>query len=334
VKNQLLRVCDLLNLFSLFNTFTRNRATVFMMHHFCNWGERDGDSLPTDILDRCLKYLLDNNYSVIPLSEYINKLINCRHLYKTVVFTIDDGHCDFYEYAYPIFKKYRMSVAVFLVSDYIDGEITLWWDQVRYAINNIKAEEIELSVNKKKLHYSLRTNSEKSFAVDQLIEFCKTISEDQRFGLIDELKNLRTGNLVLKNHGKNRPLSWDEIIEMADNGMEFFPHTKTHPVLIQCSEEKVRNEICESKMKVEGKLARDGNIFCYPNGRFSDVNDNIIKALKEAGYIAALTAEEGFDPAHEKNDLFRLKRYSFPIDFLRFKQLISGLEVLKDALRK
>jgi hypothetical protein len=66
-----------LELFPLFNIFTRYRTVVFMMHHFCDWGERRGGllpPLPADILDRSLQYLKENNYSVIPLLEYIHRL--------------------------------------------------------------------------------------------------------------------------------------------------------------------------------------------------------------------------------------------------------------------
>lgn len=304
-----------------------------MMHHFCKWGERDEDSLPADMLDKCLRYLLDNQFSVIPLSKYVETLMSRSSLYKSVVLTVDDGHRDFYEYAYPLFAKYKMPVAVFLVSDYIDGKLTLWWDQVRYAIDALDTQEVALDASHKHLRFPLRNARERSLATDHIIQFCKTISEEQRGELIKELNKLRTGDLSPRSHRKNRPLSWDDIIEMAEHGIEFFPHTKTHPMLIQCTQEKARHEICESKKRVETKLAKGADIFCYPNGRFSDFDDTLVCLLKSAGYKAALTAEEGFDCTHEKNDLFRLRRQPFPGTFLRFKQLVSGLEAFKNNFR-
>ena len=304
-----------------------------MMHHFTGWGENDGVSLPAHILDRCLGYLSDNHFSVIPLSEYVERLMRSSSLYKTVVFTVDDGHRDFFEYGYPLFSKYKMPVAVFLVSDYIDGALTLWWDEVRDVINAIKSQEIALSLNEKHVRFPITNEAERSLAVDYLVEFCKTIPEEQRARFLDELKKLGGGEGKHGNRGKHRPLSWDEIIQMAGQGVEFYPHTKTHPVLIRCSREKVKHEICESKKRVENKLGRAADIFCYPNGRFSDINDTLVRLLEEAGYKAALTAEEGFDRADEKNDLFRLRRYPFPGDFVRFKQLVSGLEAFKSNFR-
>jgi hypothetical protein len=184
MKKNLLKIADSFNLFPLFNRFTRNKATVFMMHHFCAWGERNAFSLPVDILDKCLQYLADKGYSAIPLSEYVVKLINRSGLYKTVVFTVDDGYDDFYNFAFPIFKKYGVPAAIFLISDFVDGKLKLWWDQVRYAVENIKGSEIDVCIGARKLRFSLRTRGEREVAIHEIVEYCKSISEDERCAAI------------------------------------------------------------------------------------------------------------------------------------------------------
>ena len=325
-------MADSLNLFHFFNLFTRNRAIVFMMHRFCKWGERDGSLHPADILDTSLRYLSDNNYSVIPLSEYVQKLVHRSRLYKTVVFTVDDGYHDFYDYAYPVFKEHRMPVAIFLTSDFIDGKLLLWWDQVQHAMAYKEEPELKLDLRSEMSSLSLRNAYERERAGRAVIEYCKTLADDRRCALVNKL--------AMKFNGSSpeycedvRPLSWDQISEMQQNNIEFYAHTKTHPILSRCTEEKIRHEISESKKSIEAKLERPANIFSYPNGKFDDLNDAVIALLKSEGYIAAFTAEEGLDNTGENIDLFRLRRYPFSNDICKFKQVVSGLEALKSALR-
>lgn len=304
-----------------------------MMHHFCAWGERDGVSLPVDILDKCLHYVLDNGYSVIPLSDYVHKLINRTGLSKTIVFTIDDGYDDFYKFAYPIFKKYDMPAAVFLISDFVDGKLHLWWDQIRYAVENTYNSAIDIHIGTKNFCYSLRSKNERELAIYNIVEYCKTMSDDRRSDAVAQISRILNGSHPDDFHGK-RALSWDQITEMQNHNIEFFPHTKTHPILSCCTEETVTYEISESKQKIESQLRKTADIFCYPNGKFQDIDDTIINSLKKSGYRAAVSAEEGFDHILKTTDFFRLRRYSFPDDPIKFKQLISGLEVFKNLLRK
>jgi len=332
MKRRLLKIVDSLNLFHFFNFFTKNSAMVFMMHNFCGWGERDGASHPADILDASLRYLSHNNYSVLPLSEYIKKLKEHSRLYKSVVFSVDDGYHDFYDCAYPVFKKHKIPAAVFLTSDFIDGKLDLWWDQVRHVITHNEEPELKLELHGEPSSFSLRNADERKHAIHAVIDYCKTIPDDQRCALVNNL-TMKFDGYSSGYYQKKRPLLWDHIYEMQKHNIEFFPHTKTHPVLSRCTVEKVRHEISESKKSLEAKLKKPADIFCYPNGKYDDFNNDIISILQEEGYTAALTAEEGFDNAQRNTDLYRLRRYPFPNDLLKFKQLVSGLERFKEASR-
>ena len=51
-------------------------------------------------------------------------------------------------------------------------------------------------------------------------------------------------------------LSWDEIIEMADNGIEFGAHTVNHADLSNLSFNKAAEEITRSKSKIQERLKK------------------------------------------------------------------------------
>ncbi len=334
MKKKLSALVNSLDLFSLFNAFTRSKVPVFLMHHFCGPDDSGGGPLPpmsADSLDECLGYLKRNDYSVISLSEYVDGLIKGSHSYKSVVFTVDDGYEDFYEYAYPVFKKYNMPATIFLVSDFVEGKIRLWWDVIELAISDTTEGELNIDLNGEKMQYPLGSNDEKSYAINRITEYCKMVPDDKRRSVIESILSA-LGDPPTE--GTPKALDWDRILRMNDNKIEFFPHTKTHPILSRCSEEVIAHEVSESKRIIEMKLGKSANIFSYPNGRNIDFDGRAISELKQSGYVAAFTAEEGYDDASERVDLFRLRRFFFPEDFTRFKRLISGFEAFRMRTRK
>ena len=66
-----------------------------------------------------MRYLSENGYTPIFASE----IANARNYKKPVVITFDDGYRDVYTNAFPILKKYNMKANVYMISDWIDGDV-------------------------------------------------------------------------------------------------------------------------------------------------------------------------------------------------------------------
>lgn len=301
-----------------------------MIHHFCGSGVRDFKSLPADILEESLAYLVDNGYTAMHLSDYVNSLVNKKRLYKAVVFTVDDGYRDFLQYGFPVFSKFNIPVSVFITTQFIDGQFKFWWDKIRVIIYQTKFDKIEVRLGEKTIPCRLTTTLEKERTVHTIIEHSKQLLEDQIDKVIQELISA-CGISEIRAH--QDALSWDEIIELDAHGVEFYPHTCKHPILSHCSDSQIKEEIYASQDAVAFRLQKPSKIFCYPNGRYGDFDDRAVEILKRAGFIAAFTSEEGFDRSGDKLDMFRLHRYAFSFDANRFKQIVSGLESLKYSIR-
>jgi peptidoglycan/xylan/chitin deacetylase (PgdA/CDA1 family) len=227
-----------------------------------------------------------------------------------------------------------MPAAVFIVTDFIDGKIELWWDQIEFSINNTADNEIEIDTGDGRLHFYLRDAREREHALKHLLEYCKTIPQDRRCELVERINRILNVNRLGDQEKTPRAISLDQVKEMLDNGVEFFPHTMTHPILTRCREEVVMREISESKRKVESIIGRPADIFCYPNGRLIDLDDRVIALLRRSGYTAAFTAVAGYDYIRGKIDFFRLRRYPFPEDFIDFKRIVSGVDSFISVFKK
>jgi peptidoglycan/xylan/chitin deacetylase (PgdA/CDA1 family) len=91
------------------------------------------------VFNEHVKYVYDNGYSVINLSDiagYLRRDITDSN--KFLAITFDDGYRDFYTNAFPILKQYSFSCDVFLPTSYIGnskpglkGKEHLSWGEIR-----------------------------------------------------------------------------------------------------------------------------------------------------------------------------------------------------------
>jgi peptidoglycan/xylan/chitin deacetylase (PgdA/CDA1 family) len=97
-------------------------------------------------------------------------------------------------------------------------------------------------------------------------------------------------------------LSWREIRELNEHGIEFGSHTRKHPDLTRISNTEAGRELTESKSIIEGQLGTKVSTFAYPFGKFN----RQIKRLAEYNYAAACSVNLGKTQAN--SDFFSLAR--------------------------
>lgn len=92
--------------------------------------------------------------------------------------------------------------------------------------------------------------------------------------------------------GKKGYVSWDQLRQMQQKGIEIGSHTANHLPLTDMDEEAISNEIKLSKLLMEWNGMQTIYFFSYPNGAY---NDAAIEALKANDYLAAVTGDAGFN---------------------------------------
>jgi peptidoglycan/xylan/chitin deacetylase (PgdA/CDA1 family) len=331
MKSLIRKTVDLLNLYPLFCGASTNRAAVFMLHEINPPGETDKRLFTTDRLESFLEYLSSHQYNVISLTEYVDLLVKKKSFQKTVVFTVDDGYADFCYNAFPVFKVFGYPASIFLTTDFIDSRLFFWWNQIEFALETTNKTTVDLGMINSPV-MSLDTPDDRTRAASLITESMKILPNDTKLRLIDDLLQTLDVSIAGQPCGKYRPLSWEQIHEMHQYGIEFYPHTKTHPIMTRISLEQKRQELILSKQRLEEQLGRPMDIFCYPNGGSDDIDEETINVLRECGYRAAVTGIPGVDDSSGDLDLFRLRRFSIPNELPVFKQIVCGLEAFKESI--
>lgn len=104
-----------------------------------------------------------------------------------------------------------------------------------------------------------------------------------------------------------RPLTWEEIGSMDKSGIRFGSHTKTHPVLSKLSRDSIREELVDSKKRIETSLGHAIDSLAYPFGSRSSFNSTVAEVASEAGYKYAYANIMGINE-DELKDTYSLKR--------------------------
>jgi peptidoglycan/xylan/chitin deacetylase (PgdA/CDA1 family) len=242
-------------------------------------------ALDISAFDRHLVYLR-KNFTVIPLQELAERARK-KELPTAAVaaITFDDGYKDFYQYAYPLLRKYNLPATIFLTAGHIDSDKLFWWDKIRYYITHCQTSTIELSGEGM---IRIEGDLQRQLACEYLISRITVIDSQNQQSL---LQQLREETRVEDPHGIARELilDWKEVRTMADDGIEIGAHTMTHPVLTQSTLNEADQEIVLSKKVIENKIQKPVLSFAYPSGFY---NNEIRSIVCKSGFNCAVIVGE------------------------------------------
>ncbi len=303
-------------LLGAFRFLNRRGARLLMYHRF--------DSGTDGLREQCSH--IRQYYQPVTLNAIANWLHRAEPLPdNAVAITVDDGYRDFLVHGYPVFREFELPVIVYLVSDFLDGKVWPWWNQVEYAFTHtpLRSTEIRLALNG--VHIDLDTPEGRFQSGRRVAVALTTVENSERLQLLSQLPEGLQVEIPASPPPDLAPLTWDEVRELAQDNIDFGCHTRTHPILSRISDRsEVEAEIGGSKLRLEQELARPISHFCYPNGSFADFNEQTLAAVKKLEFLTAVTTEPGIN--FRGVEPFLIRRLSvdprLPTDY--FERLMSG----------
>lgn len=98
-------------------------------------------------------------------------------------------------------------------------------------------------------------------------------------------------------------LTWDQAREMEQNGVTVESHTVTHAPLPDLPDDRIREELVESKRQAEKELGHPVEYIAYPTG----VHDlHIAEMAKEAGYKGGFTVK--YSNVDHNSNIYAMER--------------------------
>ena len=120
---------------------SKNEKTVvcFVYHRF---GDKryPTTNVPLSDFENHLRYLKENNFQVLTLSQAMDYLKSDEPVVKTAVLTIDDGYKTFFTNGLPFLVKYKMPATLFINTKTVGASDFMDWTQLK----KIKESGVEI----------------------------------------------------------------------------------------------------------------------------------------------------------------------------------------------
>ncbi len=275
---------------------------------------------------------LKKRFELLHLSDWIDASQKKQSLNKyCCAVTFDDGWLDNYEYAYPIIKELGIPVTVFVVSSYLGTRYSFWPNRLSRLLGSLNEKQLSGLIHSKEGKWlkqldivtdNFIRNELDIDKINQLIENCKVYSENELNRYIDELESAADG---LVDSETVDLMSQSHLKEMVQSGLvRIGSHTSHHKRLLDdLSKNEVEIEVKQSKNDLQAMLSTPIELFCYPNGNYTDYSLSVVKN----NYAAACSTIKGWNTPH--TDVMLLKRIGLheDVSFNKHKFLarLSGL---------
>ncbi len=253
-----------------------------------------------------MKYV-SKHFNVINFENLEKAIADNKVEENTLIVTFDDGYYDNYSLAMPVLNKYDISATVFLATDYIDSGKIFWFDAVAGFVNTYSDKKLELSSVHQSFDLSVVSKVDIFKSLGRIL---KKSDDSVRVDLLDEIYTKFNFEVSSENYKKAMPLSWDNVIEMSNHNIEFGAHSKSHCFLNRINENQLKSEISESKLKIEDKIGKAINSFCYPAGV---TNASIMKAVESCGINFGVGYYHGLNNPNSINQ-YNLNREHVELD--------------------
>ncbi|NTV51808.1 MAG: polysaccharide deacetylase family protein [Candidatus Firestonebacteria bacterium] len=248
---------------------------------------------------RQIRYLKEN-FSIVTLEEAAQRLKSGDLPDEDqVVITFDDGYQDNYTHAFPVLRQAGVPATIFLTAGHINNDRIFWWDRVERLAGTLPPGKTSLKLPEELYPPELREAVRKLVAgapersrpwIQAVVAFLKTIPDEKKHAILDDLESQAT---VPPAKPSPPSLTWDQVREMAQGGIDFGSHTFNHPIMTQVTPEQARVELSASKREIEKHLDRPVRYFAYPNGMETDFNAMTERVLQDCGYEGACLAYGG-----------------------------------------
>jgi peptidoglycan/xylan/chitin deacetylase (PgdA/CDA1 family) len=293
---------------------TRHHPRILMYHRIVDNKNLPGISV--DVFEQQLIYI-KQHFNVVSLNHLLNELKKAKRFKRNIAITFDDGHKDFFQTAWPLLKKHDIPATLFVTTGFVDRNLWLWPDLLRYILLSTKVKQFDLEK-----FGSINISSDNVLAIwNTLGDYCLTLSQQQR---TEFLNNLAVQLDVVINNIPQNPfdaVSWDDLRAMYKEGLDIGSHSVSHPIFSALESTELIQELEISKQRIIEEIGAEPTGICYPNGMAKDTSPQVEMLAKQFYQYGLVAYPAPIDSKH----IMHIGRYSASNKMQHFKWLISGL---------
>lgn len=222
-----------------------------------------------------------------------------------VMITFDDGYDDNHAIAFPILRDLGVPATFFVATGHIDSGLPYAYDWMVHLVLGTDSDRLRLPGLR--LDLPLPADRGERIAIcGSLLDRLKYLDDDGQQAVIGELeRELRYPRTL--GHDDCRPMTWDQLREMRDGGMEIGAHGTHHRMLAKLPDDALRAEISECQARLTAELGAPAIAVSYPVGGPDAFDGRTIAAVREHGFRIGFSYVSGTNslPASDRYQLRR-----------------------------
>lgn len=246
----------------------------------------------TKTLERHLDWI-GKHYEFISLADLASSISRDEPFQKPVAtITFDDGYRDVYENGLPLLNRKGIPSAIFVVTDRVGTHALHIHDElylcITHALSKWKSPTVEMkhilagyALEPVTVNYLVHNTNDPYVFTRLCLVYLHQVQI--RTLIADITATLDFDTELLREFYS---VNWDMLKDMSRRDVIIGSHTKSHPLLVNETNETILDETMGSRLEAEQKLGFPIEHFAYPDGRF---NPEVVKTVETAGYRYAYT---------------------------------------------
>ncbi len=239
-----------------------------------------------------LRTLSEGGYSVLPLSEAVQRLYARTLPERSVVLTFDDGLSDFAQRAYPLLRKYGFPATVYLTTYYCRYNKPVFGMFCSYVLWKARGRIVDpegLAGASRGERWDLRSDGGRAEAHRAILRYAdeQGLSAEQKNDLAERLcRRLGVDYDALAAKRLLHLMTPEEVSALAREGVDFQLHTHRHRT--PRDRALFLREIADNLAQLRDLTGSEAAHFCYPSGVH---RPEFLPWLEECGVVSATTCE-------------------------------------------
>jgi len=222
-----------------------------------------------------------------------------------VLVTFDDGYDDNHRVAFPILRELGVPATFFVATGHIDSGRPYAYDWLAHLLLTARADRVRMpgAGIDLPLPVSLAARRELVGTVLDRLKYLDDAGQQDAIAALERDWDLPRA----PGHADCRPMTWDQLREMRDAGMEIGGHGVHHRMLAKLPDEALAAELSECQARLTAELGAPAIALSYPVGGPDAYDARVVREARDCGFRIGFSYVSGSNP-WPPADRFRLLR--------------------------
>jgi peptidoglycan/xylan/chitin deacetylase (PgdA/CDA1 family) len=286
--------------------------SVLTYHHVCEpSGDYAFDPDTADVTPAQFQRHMDlvrRHFTVITVDQLVAALDGGTNLPPNpCMVTFDDGYRSNLTVALPILRRLGLTAVFFIATSFVSERRLYWWDRIAWLVKHARGRELRLTYPRP-LTVPLADPAGARGVLNGLVKDEQGLDLERYLVEIARAAELTWTPALERQLADQLIMTWDEVRQLRDAGMDIESHSRHHRVLQTLDDAALVSELAGARDDIAREMGRPARVIAYPVGRRILPYPKVRAAVAAAGYKVGMTNGTGVVPLWRRPDRLDIAR--------------------------